>query len=128
MAPREARTYDGVVYASKAEARRASELNLLIRAGEIVGWWAQPTFRLGCPENRYRADFIVVQHSSPDHFHRPLIWVEDVKGYRTQSFARWVRLWRRYGQWPLVILTPKKKGWKEERIEPGMPMENQSHA
>ena len=39
--------YNGVRYASKAEAARAMELDALAKSGKIDFWIGQPIFRLG---------------------------------------------------------------------------------
>lgn len=101
--------YQGVRYASKAEAKRAVELDLLVRAGEVLWWIGQPTYRLGCAENVYRPDFLVV---TPRGVH-----VEDVKGKETAKFRRDRRLWKSYGPCDLHII----KGKKREVIEGGNP-------
>lgn len=88
---------NGLSYASKAEARRADQLELMAKAGEIVGYISQPKFRLGCPENVYVADFLVFAKGGN-------VWVEDVKGHRTQKFNRDVKLWKAYGPCRLVII------------------------
>lgn len=89
--------YNGVRYASKAEAQRAAILDRLVEYGNLRWWIGQPLFRLGCPENTYRPDFLVVSEDSG-------IWVEDVKGVETATFRRNVKLWRNYGPCPLLIL------------------------
>lgn len=70
--------YKGYVFASKAEARRAKELDLLLAAGEIRGYGKQPSFLLDGGV-RYRPDFIVCDKNG-------IIWVEDVKGHKTEGF------------------------------------------
>jgi hypothetical protein len=102
--------YNGVGYSSKAEAKRAAELDFLMAAGEIKFWIGQPTFRLGCALNVYKPDFLVVDPTGG-------VWCEDVKGVRTAKFARDVRLWRRYGPCPLHVIS----GRSLEVIEPGAP-------
>ena len=125
--PREQRTYNGVLYASKAEAIRAQELDLLIRSGDVVFWIGQPLFRLGCEENTYRLDFLVVgfaggiadgiaDQDEPYAFSCP--WVEDVKGFETQSFKRHKRLWKAYGPCELRVLKRKGSGWTTEIVSP----------
>lgn len=89
--------YGGVRYDSRAEAHRAAELDLLVLSGTIRFWVRQPSFRLGCPENVYRADFLVVPRSGG-------AWVEDVKGVHTAKFARDAKLWARYGPCPLHVI------------------------
>jgi hypothetical protein len=88
--------YNGVRYASKAEAYRAEQLdnNLCVRF-----WLGQPRFRLGCPENVYIADFLVVGAYA--------VWVEDVKGHMTDKFKRDLKLWAQYGPCDLHIIGPK---------------------
>jgi hypothetical protein len=92
--------YGGVRFASKAEAARAAELDLLVRAGVVRWWIGQPTFRLGCPENVYRPDFLVV-------FATGVIQAEEVKGFETAKFRRDRKLWAAYGPVPLVIIKGK---------------------
>ncbi len=89
--------YNGVTYDSKAEANRAEHLDSLKAAGLVREWRRQPTYRLGCPENVYRADFEVV---GPDGS----VWAEDVKGVETAKFRRDKKLWASYGPHPLKIL------------------------
>lgn len=109
VAPAPARTYGGVLYASKAEAARAAELDLQMMAG-VVSWWiGQPLFRLGVPENTYRPDFLVVPVEGPAR-------VEDVKGHRTRAFGRNLKLWRSYGPCELWII---ERGKVTERIPGG---------
>ncbi len=83
---------DGVRFASKAEARRYSELRLLERAGEIRELELQPKFPLDAPlpghvgkmarVGEYRADFRY--RAGPTG----LLVIEDVKGMRTALY-RW---------------------------------------
>ena len=96
VAPKADRTYNGVVYHSKAEARRAVELDLLLRAGKIQRWESQPAFYLTSARIKYVADFHVLGLKAP--------WIEDVKGMLTPRFRMIVKLWRAYGNFPLVIL------------------------
>ena len=82
-------------FASKAEARRYTELLLLETAGEITDIELQPTYPLMTPTPdgslvstaKYIADFRYVDIPSGDTV------VEDVKGVRTQIYKlkkRWV--------------------------------------
>ena len=83
---------DVIVFASKAEARRYSELKLLVKAGEISGLLLQPVYRLfvkpmvGPGEyeqiGKYIGDF---QYYAKDG----ATIVEDVKGMRTLPLAKW---------------------------------------
>lgn len=102
--------YGGVRYDSKAEAKRAEALDGLRQAGAVAWWIAQPRFRLGCTENVYVADFLVVDPLG-DGVH-----VEDVKGQETSKFKRDKKLWRSYGPCPLWII---KGGKVAEIIEGG---------
>jgi hypothetical protein len=89
--------YNGVTYASKAEANRAYALDADRKAGLIRGWIGQPKFRLGLPECVYVADFLVFPIGGPP-------WVEDVKGVETPKWRRDVKLWRRFGPCDLRII------------------------
>lgn len=98
--------YNGVRYDSKSEAAQARHLDDLKPLG--IWWVGQPKFRLGCPENVYVADFLVVDPTMGVH-------VEDVKGKETAKFKRDCRLWKRYGPCPLWII---RGGVVETIIDP----------
>lgn len=108
--------YNGVNYASKAEAARAEWLNSnnSVASGTEM-WIPQPKFRLGCPENVYVADFFVVTYDMDNglDYH-----VEDVKGPETPKFKRDKKLWAKYGPCELHIVKRKGKRWDVE-IVPG---------
>lgn len=89
---------NGLSYASKAEAKRADELDLLTKLHHIRGYISQPRFRLGCPENVYVADFLVFPKKGDP-------WAEDVKGVQTQKFKRDTKLWKAYGPCKLHVLS-----------------------
>ena len=85
-------------YASRKEALRASELELLERIGEIRGLRKQVSFELIPRQGReraiaYRADFVYEQRSADGQWDRI---VEDVKGVRTPVYKlkRRLMLWR----------------------------------
>lgn len=83
-------TVDGVTYDSKKEARRAGELALLVRAGEISELKRQPKFELvvnGQKIARYVADFTYFDKDG-----KPV--VEDVKGVLTPEFKLKAKLMR----------------------------------
>jgi hypothetical protein len=103
---------NGVSYASKAEAARAAELDLMLSLGQLRSVVRQPRFELGVPENVYVADFLVTGLDGAQ-------WVEDVKGFRTPKFARDVKLWKSYGPHELRILAQKGRSWKTEAIPAG---------
>jgi len=113
--------YNGRTFASKAEAARAAELDLLLKAGEIIEWIPQPVFRLGVPENKYVADFLVVGTVRAEYPPNGVnyiaipVWVEDIKGAETPKFRRDKKLWQAYGRLPLVI---RRNGVEVERIIP----------
>jgi hypothetical protein len=100
--------YNGVRYASKAEAAYAAKLDQLQDAGEVLCWLGQPKFHLGVPENVYRPDFLVYSRD------KSLVAIE-VKGHETAAYKRNVRLWKNYGEIPLWIV---KRGKVDEIIEP----------
>lgn len=81
-------TLDGVVFDSRAEARRWAELQILEKAGKISGLIQQPEYTLqdgfthdGKKELpiKYRGDFEYKDHTGQ-------IITEDVKGFKTEVF------------------------------------------
>ena len=100
VAPKERRTYKGVLYASMAEMERAAELDFLVTTGDVLYWVGQPKFRLGVAENTYRPDFHVIGGDAHDR----ATWAEDVKGVETPAFRKNKRLWKSYGPCPLRII------------------------
>lgn len=100
--------YDGVSYASKAEAQRAQALDWLQRNGDILAWFRQVKCYLGVPENTYTPDFLVIGVAGQ-------CWFEDVKGMETAAFKRNKRLWKSYGRLVLRII---KNGKVVEEILP----------
>ena len=69
--------YAGRYYQSRKEAQRARDLDLMLKAGEIVYWWPQVPFPLS-KGVKYVADFVVLL---PDLSVR----VEDVKSPATRK-------------------------------------------
>lgn len=108
--------YNDRYYSSKIEARRAGELDLLLKAGKVVWWIPQVTVALGFPENRYRIDFLVAEPMLVDSMVLGItVHAEDVKSIETREFARHKRLWAKYGPFPLHVI---KQG-NVEIISPG---------
>ena len=69
---------DGVTYDSKKEARRAAELNLMLKSGEIVTLARQVRFRL-IKGIEYVADFVYTTKDGEQI-------IEDVKGMKTDVY------------------------------------------
>lgn len=81
-AGKERRTVDGILFASQKEAKRYSELKLLIRAGQIIDLLLQKNYLLvanGVLICTYRADFVYVTKDG-----RTI--VEDAKGFKTDVY------------------------------------------
>ncbi len=81
VAPKEDRTVDGIVFASKKEATRYGELKILQRQGVIINLRLQPKY--DCIVNGkkicgYVADFL---YETPEGE-----VVEDVKGFKTRIY------------------------------------------
>jgi len=91
--------YRGIRYASKAEATRAGELDLLVRSGNVRWWLRQVPIDIGEPgvDKPYRVDFLVCDEAGQVH-------AEDVKGVSTATFQRHVRQWRIRGPFPLYVI------------------------
>lgn len=104
---------DGIVFASKKEAKRYGELKLLLRAGHIRELKLQPRYALcpliiehgdvrnvnaghnsprRCPVAEYVADF---EYEESDRGYGGIKWslvVEDTKGFKTDTYRlkkRW---------------------------------------
>ena len=69
---------DGVTYDSKKEARRAAELNLMLKNGEIITLARQVRFRL-TKGIEYVADFVYTTKDGEQI-------IEDVKGMKTDVY------------------------------------------
>lgn len=91
---------DGIRFASKAEARRWSELRVLERVGEITDLKRQPSFALmaaiveggltNINEGRVTGMRIVGEFRADFSYReRGQLVVEDVKGMRTLALAAW---------------------------------------
>lgn len=96
------RTYD-----SKAEARYAERLDLLIRSGvSTVYWWLPQPQILLAGSVRYRPDFLVCSAPRCNGTFRPTFEVElvDVKGKEMERFKVIRDLWPGYGSLPLRIV------------------------
>ncbi len=80
-----ARTVDGILFDSKAEAKRYSELKLLLRAGKIlslVRQWNYPLLVNETVVGTYRADFVYREKTKTGNH----LVIEDVKGCRTREY------------------------------------------
>lgn len=75
-------TVDGIIFASRREAKRYAELKLMERAGEIESLECQPSFRIEVSGIRicdYRADFKYLDKRTGE-------WItEDVKSKATMT-------------------------------------------
>lgn len=70
--------YDGIKFASKKEARRYLELNLLKQDGDIIFFLRQTPFHL--PGGvKYVCDFLIFWADET-------VTIEDVKGYATKEY------------------------------------------
>lgn len=101
--------YRGVKYDSKAEARYAMRLDLLVRANEIHSWQRQVTIQLG-PDFTTKVDFLVFTKYGAVEAH-------EVKGVETPRFRDVRRLWAKYGPCTLVIVKGSDDRFKYERLE-----------
>lgn len=92
VAPKEARTWQGKLYASKREMQVAAELQMLKARGELLEYEEQPRFTLIPKPNRidYVADFRVVWRDGG------LEEYIDVKGVETPVFKMKMRLMRHF--------------------------------
>lgn len=75
-------TYNGVVFDSKAEAKRAQEIDWIIASGEVLRVEYQPRFDIVVNEKKigfYKADFKV-------YYSDGRVEIEDVKGMKTPIY------------------------------------------
>jgi hypothetical protein len=116
VAPKEQRTYQGVVYASKGEMIRYMELELLLKGKLIRDLRTQVEFPLhvnGQLICTYVADFVYLE----PHQGRWVEVVEDFKGMRTDTY----RLKKRLMSALLGVQIresgslPNGRGWKRGR-------------
>jgi hypothetical protein len=110
VSPTAERTYQGVVYASKKEMKKAKELDLLVKAGEISFYLRQVPFNLGgIPSVIYRADFVTFKafvEGEPCH-ESIIAWginVIETKGFQTPDSKLKMKLFKeKYPALTLVI-------------------------
>lgn len=97
VSPAEQRRWRGKTYDSKAEMQYAQQLDLRLRANDILGYAEQPQVHLA-GEWRYKPDFVVFEkHES---------YYVDVKGVETQSFKNVCKAWTS----PVKLMVVKRKG------------------
>ena len=90
--------YKGRNYASKIEAARAAELDVLKDVGEIIHWEPQVRFRnLGDGTSSYTVDFVVFEKYG-------IVHAEEVKGMEHPWYKMNKRKWGRFGPCDLVII------------------------
>jgi hypothetical protein len=106
--------YDGVLYDSKSEARRAETLEMLKRAGKITSWCRAPRFDL-----RVGAEDVTVGWYTPDFFVVHLDGtreVIEVKGRASRDLALRLNLFRAlYPEIRLSVLDGNGNPWKPRR-------------
>lgn len=82
--------YGGEMYDSAAEARRAAELDVLVKCGDIFGWQRQKPYVIAVNEVyicTYIVDFWVAGKDGK-------WWLEDVKGFATPVYKLKAKLFR----------------------------------
>lgn len=119
-AARADRTYDGVVYDSRAEARYAEQLDLLKRAGEIRRWERQVAFDLVEPDHHRDSEkhkrsciLYVLDFSVHGHWNRNVgidPYFVDVKGMQTPLWKLKLRLLQRRYPGIALLLVDAKSG------------------
>lgn len=118
VSPKEERTYNGRVYASKAEMEYAANLDVAQRGGNVLWYLNQVSFELGNHLHKYRADFVVCERMKEDFDVRTMlkVYAVDVKGMETEKFRQHRKAWEVFGRMPLHIV----KGKTVEIVNPGM--------
>lgn len=95
VSPKELRTYNGVVYHSKAEMRDATWLDVL-RAAGMVRWWLRQV-RVPLGDDALVIDFLVCDNNGT-------VYAYERKGYETSVWKRKKKLWRKYGPFDLRVV------------------------
>lgn len=100
--------YDGIRYHSKNEARRATQLDLYLRTGELREYLRQVRVQLvegfACV-----IDYLCLWKDWSIRF-------EDVKGCEPQRTRDIRKLWKAHGRFPLDILKWKRGQWQRESL------------
>lgn len=99
--------YNGVTYDSKAEATRAAELDLLLRAGEVTAWYPKPK-PLTLVDGPKRRDRVTWQADFEVHAKSGAAWMEDVKGVITREFRLKMKLLRE--KYPQLVVKVIQNG------------------
>ena len=111
-------------YRSKLEADYANHLELLKRAGEIIGWWYEPiNFRLPGQRNFYKPDFLVQRQIWLPVGEIPIATIEihEVKGWSRNRREGITKLKTSAGlnPWATFSLVTYERGhWRIERMRP----------
>lgn len=109
VSPKDQRTHNGRVFASKAEMEYAKILQLELAAEKWVALMYQPPIRLGPID--YVPDFAVSDGND-------WRWI-DVKGMETPAFRIKKKLWAEYGPGLLVLVKKSGKHFKIVEEIPG---------
>lgn len=81
---------DGLIFPSKKEGKRYSELKLLERAGQIMALTLHPKFDLivnGKKVGIYTPDFQYVELQKPNYSAQGKSVIEEIKGFAARDFA-----------------------------------------
>lgn len=115
VAPRAERTYKNVCYASKAEATRARELNMLMMMipSQLEEYARQVPVKLG-EDFTTIVDFVL-------YYFNGTVRYEEIKGFETKRFKQVRRLWKKHGPGPLHIMKWYGSGWKTEVLQGKVP-------
>ena len=89
VAAKSDRTYKGIVYDSKAEAKRAFELDMLKAAGKVMWWERQIAFPL-LVEGKLICKFVVdfEVHAPTEKYY------EEIKGWETPEYKLKLKLFK----------------------------------
>lgn len=104
---------DGRTYDSKLEAKRAYELQMMEKAGEICDLCYQVPYYLdvkGVHVCKYIADFTYWKIAGSEHV------VEDCKGVRTAVFNLKAKLFKAVNGYEISIYPPKRRKKNAKKI------------
>lgn len=105
--------YNGRVYDSKGEAGLAQEIDLLLKAGEIIKVEPQATFNLygknGGKICTHRPDFLITKKDGTKE-----VW--EYKGFPSEMWRIKLKLWEdNYPEIPYWVITPNDRYYMKGR-------------
>ena len=96
---------DGIWYHSRAEAKYAKLLDLLVADGTIKSWIPQFTVKIGA-DTKWKVDFKVTENDGTEY-------LVEYKGFEDKIYRNKLKLYKKYRKelLPLFVVRQKSKDW-----------------